>query len=459
MCGIAGYLSDAPREGLDVAVAAMTRTLAHRGPDRQGVWAEGRIALGHRRLSIVDLSAAAAQPMASADGRWVMTYNGEIYNAPALRAALPARNWRSHSDTEALVEAVAAWGVEAAVREADGMFAAALWDRREQVLWLLRDRLGIKPLYFGRCGAGWAFGSELKALHAAPGFVGEMDEAAAAGFLRFAYIPGDRSIWRGVRPLGPGAIARIDGAQVTTSVYWSARETAAAARAAPFAGDDEAAVDALEALLRDTVEGQMVADVPLGVFLSGGVDSSTVAAMMQAAAPGRVRSFSIGFEEAGYDESAHAAAIAAHLGATHTPLTARGADALALIPELPEIYDEPFADSSQIPTLLLSRLTRAHVTVALSGDGGDELFMGYNRHVFAARYGRWFGRAPGLGGLLRAGPTPLLDALGRHLPGAPPQLGSKLRKLGDALSVPAADAHRRLEDGGNIGKIVLRTEG
>ena len=391
MCGIAGLLDLERRSGsqeLEALGRAMAATLNHRGPDAHGVWsdAEAGVALGHTRLSIVDLSPAGAQPMASSCGACVIAYNGEIYNAADLRPELEAcgRRFRGHSDTEVLVEAIAEWGVKAAVERLIGMFAFALWDRRTRTLSLVRDRLGIKPLYFGRQNGRVVFASELKAFEALPGWRPELNRDALAAYLRLAYVPSPHSIYRGIDKLAPGHVARIDAdGKVETSPFWSVEKAAERGKSAPFNVSDREAIDTLELLLGDAVGRRLVADVPLGAFLSGGIDSSTVAAMMRMRSNAAVRTYSIGFMEEGFDEAPHARAVASHLGTAHTELYVSPAEAREVIPDLPTIYDEPFADSSQIPTYLLSKLTRDHVTVALSGDGGDELFAGYTRHRFA----------------------------------------------------------------------------
>ncbi|HEX3159226.1 MAG TPA: asparagine synthase (glutamine-hydrolyzing) [Gemmatimonadaceae bacterium] len=390
MCGIAG-LWTATDLSLDDAVRRMSGSLHHRGPDASGVMvdASAGIGLGHRRLAIVDLSPTGEQPMASARGRYVVVFNGEIYNFPALRRELEGRtSFRGASDTEVLLAAVEAWGVEGAVRRFVGMFAFALWDRAERELYLCRDQLGIKPLYYGWSGGTFLFASELKAFRAFPGFAGEIDRDSVTLLLRHNCIPAPRSIYKDVAKLLPGTLLRLRGAadrEARPVAFWSAREVAERGVASPFTGTPEEAVRQLDELLGEAVALQMVADVPLGAFLSGGVDSSLVVALMQARSSRPIRTFSIGSTDPMYDEAGHAALVARHLGTEHTTLVVRPEDALAVIPKLSTIPDEPFADSSLIPTFLLSELTREHVTVSLSGDGGDELFAGYNRHVWASR--------------------------------------------------------------------------
>lgn len=416
MCGIAGFFGPALEQSQALAVAqAMGDRLIHRGPDAGAVWADGENGVGfaHRRLAIVDLSPAGAQPMASACGRMVICYNGEIYNSAALRQELAdsghCPDWRGHSDTETLVEACAWWGLEQTLPRLIGMFAIALWDRQTRSLTLARDRLGIKPLYWGRCGKTVLFGSELRALKAHPDWQSQINPQAAESLLCFGAVQGDQSIYQAIAPLPPGHwVSLPDSAALPPSrAFWSVSDVFAATATQARRGDGEA-TDALETLLQDAVERRMMADVPLGAFLSGGIDSSLVAALMQRASDRPVRTFSIGFEEADYDESHHAAAVAAHLGTDHTQLRVRAQDALEVVPRLPEIFDEPFADSSQIPTFLVSQLTRQHVTVALSGDGGDELFAGYSRYTTGARLWNRLGSLPAP---LRHAAAGLIDAV------------------------------------------------
>lgn len=425
MCGIAGFLEAERRSGtqaLEAVAGAMAAKLAHRGPDARGTFvdADAGVALSHTRLSIIDLSPAGAQPMASACGRYVITYNGEIYSGPELRPELEAlgHRFRGHSDTEIIVEGIAAWGVRATVERLIGMFAFAVFDRKERRLSLVRDRLGIKPLYWGRQNRRIVFASELKAFEALPEWRPEIDLDALASYLRFAYVPSPHSIYRGIDKLAPGTGVSIEAdGRCDLWTYWSLMEVATRGRAAPLDLGAAEATDALEALLGDAVQRRLVSDVPIGAFLSGGIDSSTVAALMRARSNAPVRTYSIGFAERGYDEAPHARAVAEHLGTEHTELYVSPHEVEGVIPELPTIYDEPFADSSQIPTFLLSKLTRQHVTVALSGDGGDELFAGYNRHRFA-RLLTGTPQAAGKAlacGLSMIGPT-LWDRLFRLLP-------------------------------------------
>ena len=397
MCGFAGFFSGAwPGDAAPLRLKAMTDAIAHRGPDAEGQWldADAAIGLGHRRLAIVELSAAGAQPMLSASGRYVLAFNGEIYNHLDLRAELDksarAPAWRGHSDTETLLAGFDAWGIRATVERAVGMFAFAVWCRQTRALTLGRDRLGEKPLYYGWQGMGRAavflFGSELKALRAHPAFGAHINRDALCLFLRHNNVGGSHSIYEGVHKLLPGSLLTMSQAapDPVIDTYWSAAAVAEQGVAQQFAGSATDAVDALEVLLKDAVRRQMAADVPLGAFLSGGIDSTTVVALMQAQTNRPVKTFSIGFHEAGYNEAVHAKAVAQHLGTEHTEMYVTAEQAMAIIPRLPQLYDEPFADSSQIPTFLVSQLTRQHVTVSLSGDAGDELFCGYNRYPLTA---------------------------------------------------------------------------
>ena len=393
MCGVAGFFSPGGlAHGAAETSGRMADALIHRGPDDAGRWIDqtAGIALAHRRLAVVDLSPAGHQPMVSACGRHVMAFNGEIYNHLALRRELPPTAWRGHSDTETLLNCFANWGVEATLKRTVGMFAIALWDRQTRELTLARDRMGEKPLYYGWQGAGasavFLFGSELKALRANPAFNAEVDRDSLCLYMRHMAVPGSRSIYRGVHKLPPGTlltVSRQAPAPVIRS-YWSGSGAAERGVAHPFSGTTGEAVDALEALLKAAVGQQMMADVPLGAFLSGGVDSSTIVALMQAQSTRPVKTFTIGFHEPGYNEAEHAKAVARHLGTEHTELVVTPEQAMAVIARLPSLYDEPFADSSQIPTFLVSQLARQHVTVSLSGDAGDELFGGYNRYPMTA---------------------------------------------------------------------------
>lgn len=397
MCGITGFLEQGGlRRDWAVTLGVMTDALHRRGPDERGQWADeaAGAALGHRRLSVVELTCLGSQPMRSDSGRYALVYNGEIYNFGELRSELSASGAVFHggSDTEVLLTGAEHWGILATVERAVGMFAFALWDRGEQRLWLGRDRLGEKPLYCGWLGATFLFGSELKALREHPAWRGGVDRNALAAYMRRGYVPGPHSIHPDIRKVTPGEVWEItpqSPGEIRRHTFWAAGAALARARANPFSGRYEHAVDAVDAQLRATVGKQMIADVPLGAFLSGGIDSSLIVAEMQAQSARPVRTFTIGYSEEDYDEAAHARAVARHLGTEHTELRVTPADALAVVPHLPEIYDEPFADASQIPVTLVAALARGSVTVALSGDGGDELFAGYNRYRWApAVWGR-----------------------------------------------------------------------
>ncbi len=405
MCGISGFLDlshgNLASELRSVA-ARMSDRLRHRGPDDAGVWvdAEAGIALSMRRLSILDLSAAGHQPMESASGRYIIVFNGEIYNYEDLRDELlkgdSACSFRGGSDTEVMLAAFEKWGVEQSVRRFNGMFAFAVWDRYDRSLTLGRDRVGEKPLYYYRAGGHFIFGSELKALLAHPSFPGEVDPSAVALFLRYSCIPAPYSIYRNTSKLPPATLLRISARDFESSPlpYWSMREVVDQGVSDPFKGGENEAVEQLDCILRDAVRIRMRSDVPLGAFLSGGIDSSTVVSLMQAQSRERVKTFSIGNHDSELDEAKEASQVARHLGTDHTELYVTPEDAMAIIPSLPRIYDEPFADCSQIPTILVSQLAREHVSVSLSGDGGDELFGGYTRHVWAETLGRPLARLP-----------------------------------------------------------------
>ena len=455
MCGIVGIFSPQFSKGEDLAEVAlsMVRRLRHRGPDDEGVWTDlgSGVALAHRRLSILDLSPAGHQPMASTSGRYVMVFNGEIYNHLEIRRELDEVKWRGHSDTETMLAAIAAWGLERTLRRSVGMFAIALWDRKERTLYLARDRMGEKPLYYGLQSGALLFASELKALRAYPGFRGEVNRQALTLLLRHNAIPAPYSIYQGMYKLLPGTVLKLSLTDVSRNElpvprpYWSIREVAEEGQRNPFTGSDVEAGEELERLLRQSIASQMIADVPLGAFLSGGIDSSSVVALMQAQSGRSVRTFTIGFNEWGYNEAEHARAVAAHLGTEHTELYVSQKEAMEVIPRLPELYDEPFADSSQIPTVLLSELARRHVTVSLSGDGGDELFGGYNRYFWVRNVWRKLGWMPrplraALAGVLTTLPPAAWNAifqqLGCLLPArlryATP--GDKLHKVAEILA-------------------------
>jgi len=403
MCGIVGLWDPQWRQQpaeLCTWVQRMVEAVRHRGPDDSGVWVSptAGLGLGHTRLSVIDLSPAGHQPMVSACGRYVVVYNGEIYNYPDLRRDLEERGHRflGHSDTEVLLAAIAEWGLEKALERLIGMFALAVWDVPRQRLALVRDRLGKKPLYYGWWERKFVFASELKALAQLPGFSPEIHRGALALFLQHNYVPGPWSIYRDIYKLPPGTVLELSepAERPNPQAYWSLQQAAARGMEDPFRGTREEAADELYRLVADAVRRRMIADVPLGAFLSGGIDSSLVVALMQAHSHRPVRTFTIGFEEREYDEAPYAAAVARHLGTDHTEQYVRAREAWAVIPRLPEIYDEPFGDSSAVPTFLVSELARRHVTVVLSGDGGDELFGGYQRYLHIGRLWRALGRVP-----------------------------------------------------------------
>lgn len=418
MCGIVGFFDCSKEMGpqsLEGVIRKMSDRLYHRGPDDVGAWVDPDvgIALGHRRLSIVDLSPLGRQPMESENGRYITVFNGEIYNYKIVRQELERNNlsnFRSHSDTEVLLAAVEAWGIEAAVQRFTGMFAFGIWDRCEHKLYLGRDRLGEKPLYYGWLGKTLVFASELKALRAHPEFRADIDRNVMALYLRYNYIPAPFSIYEGIYKLLPGSIVTVDagGLPSLPSPYWSLKTAINRGIENPFQGDPETAVSVLDSLLKDSVKQQMIADVPLGAFLSGGIDSSTVVALMQAQSMVPVKTFTIGFAEKDYNEAEYAKAVASHLNTEHTELYVSPQQAMEVIPKLPYIYDEPFSDSSQIPTFLVSALARQHVTVCLSGDGGDELFGGYKRYLISKQMWNIFKRVPGVG---RAAVKKLIESI------------------------------------------------
>ncbi|MGZ3321091.1 MAG: asparagine synthase (glutamine-hydrolyzing) [Xanthobacteraceae bacterium] len=461
MCGIAGMVdwrAATPADALRSIAEAMIETVRHRGPDAGEVWveAEGGVALGQRRLAIIDLSPGGAQPMHSADRRFVITFNGEIYNYRDIRGELQAAGhpMRSDSDTEVLLEACALWGVEAAIERAIGMFAFALWDRKTRSLILARDRLGIKPLYYAATPERVLFASQLKAFRPTPHWKPTIDADAVVGYLRHAYIAQPRTIYREAEKLAPGHILTLrEGSMPSPKCFWDLRGIAIAGqRRNDPAPDAQEATDRLDGLLRDSVKLRMIADVPLGAFLSGGIDSSTVVALMQAQSTRPVKTFSIGFHEGGYDEAHCAKQVAAHLGTDHTEFYVEPRHALEVIPYLADWFDEPFADPSQIPTYLVSELTRKHVTVALSGDGGEELFAGYNRYVWAERLARAVNLVPrplrgASATALRALAPQTWNRLFAFVPASwrPALPGDKLHKITTLLDNPQPDAiYRRL---------------
>lgn len=453
MCGFAGffYSSNFPAEA-EQLLLAMGQAIETRGPDSAGIWFdnEDRIGLSHRRLAILDLSEAGAQPMQSASGRYVISFNGEIYNHLDIRAELelvmPQRQWQGHSDTETLLAAIEQWGLAATLKQCIGMFALALWDNQTKQLSLVRDRLGEKPLYFGWQGEVLLFGSELKALHQHPGFAAEINRDALCLLMRHNYIPAPHSIYINIAKLLPGTIATINSGskQITTTNYWSALDSRNDEDDKP--GSEQQYLDNLEQILKSAVKRQMMSDVPLGAFLSGGIDSSLIVALMQSQTEQKVKTFSIGFTQKQYNEAEFAAAVATHLGTEHQELYVSEQDILALVPELADIYDEPFADSSQLPTYLVCQMARQHVTVALSGDGGDELFCGYTRYTAAQRLWRRLARLPlwlrsSAAFLLRFIPVKWLNSLTVLLPKrfGINLLGDKLHKAAGLLRTQSFD--------------------
>ncbi|MEZ5503149.1 MAG: asparagine synthase (glutamine-hydrolyzing) [Halioglobus sp.] len=455
MCGLVGFIGGTHvADGCDVMLRRMSDTLRHRGPDDGGYWydADSRVGIGHRRLAIVDLSAAGHQPMTSASGRYVIAFNGEIYNHAQLRSEIgdcgaDGTRWRGHSDTETLLAGIERWGIEQTLAKVVGMFAIALWDGQARQLTLARDRLGEKPLYYGFQNNTFLFGSELKALRAHPDFAGEIDRDVLCLYLRHCYIPAPYAIYRGIHKLWPGTYIQLRlGSRnellplTQPKAYWRLEDAVERGLREPFVGTEEEAIALLHDQLRQSVALQMVADVPLGAFLSGGVDSSTVVGLMQAQSPRPVKTFSIGFNEPGFDESSFAGAVAGHLGTDHTALRVTSADALDTIPSLGSTYDEPFADASQIPTFLVAQLARQQVTVSLSGDGGDELFCGYHSYALAHRWQR-IARLPRAlrktaGGLLKATAPAHWHELTARIRGSlstPGNLGQRLDNLANRL--------------------------
>ncbi|MBM3632960.1 MAG: asparagine synthase (glutamine-hydrolyzing) [Alphaproteobacteria bacterium] len=455
MCGIAGFITPGLTNAMTLMrhVSDMTTAIVYRGPDDEGTWVDGPagLALGHRRLAIQDLSPAGHQPMISHCERWVMVYNGETYSNAELRPLLEARGvvFRGHSDTEVMLEAIAAWGIEEAVKKFIGMFAFALWDRKELNLYLVRDRLGIKPLYWGKSGTTFLFGSELKALQAYPDFHPKLNYQALAAYLKHAYVPSPLSIYEGVHKLPPGTIlCRTPDGLVTQKPFWTLEEVITKGISSLKATPDhspESALNELELLLNDAVTRRMISDVPLGTFLSGGIDSSLVTAIAQKNSSRPIQTFTIGFDEKDYNEAPYARAVAEHLGTDHTALLVTPRRILDVIPRLPHLYDEPFADSSQIPTFLVSQLARQSVTVALSGDGGDEIFGGYTRYMWGNTLQKISSRVPfcgDLANLLAMIPPSSWDLLSYLIPASkrPPKLGHKIHKLARSLKAKSPEA-------------------
>ncbi|MCB1277434.1 asparagine synthase (glutamine-hydrolyzing) [Prosthecobacter sp.] len=456
MCGIAGFFAPAqsrPSHEMDAIVTAMTDAIVLRGPDDAGAWVDSTngIALGHRRLSILDLSPLGHQPMDSADGRFVIVFNGEIYNFQDLRAELEplGHSWRGHSDTEIMLAAFCQWGVVEATKRFNGMFAFAVWDRQERVMHLARDRMGEKPLYYGWVGETFVFASELKAIQRFPGFNASVDREALTSLLRFNYIPDPLCIYQGFKKLPPATMLTLKSPseRPQPNCYWSLPRVVEHGLDHPFTGTEAEAIDAFEALLKKAVGMRMISDVPLGAFLSGGIDSSLIVAMMQAQSARPVRTFTIGFHEKQYNEAEVAKSVAAHLGTEHTEMYVTGEDALNVIPQLPALYDEPFADYSQIPTHLVCKMARQHVTVALSGDAGDELFGGYERYAMGRSIWDRISWMPPVMKRLTAEaltllPPGVMNTVGakllpkrlRHIP-----VGDKLHKLAEVVAAPGVE--------------------
>jgi asparagine synthase (glutamine-hydrolysing) len=462
MCGIAGLLDPDGATGaeeLNHLASAMAATLTHRGPDDAGCWVDARvgIALAHRRLEVVGRGAQGHQPMASASGRWIVDYNGELYNAGPVRTALHAAGVivRGTSDTEVLVESLDRWGLVETLDRVEGMFAFAAWDAHQRLLHLVRDRFGEKPLYYGWTNGRFVFASELKAFHALDGFRPAVDRSSVACQLQLSCIPAPFCIYEGFAKLRPGTVATVAGsvragAMPAQRPYWSADQAIEAARRLPPLSNDAEAVHTVESALSAAVAARMVADVPVGALLSGGIDSSLIVALMQQHSTLPVRTFTVAFSEESFDESAAAAAVAAHLGTEHTTVEMPAADVLAVVPQLAEIWDEPFSDSSQLPTHLVAAVARRSVTVALSGDGGDELFAGYNRHVWLDRVWRWAAPLPAglrgrVGDAIRLVPPGAVDGAAARLP---PRWrvrlpATKASKVGRVLAAPSVEAAYR----------------
>ncbi len=460
MCGLTGFLAAGENSSyaeMEQSLLSMRTSLLHRGPDDAGLWADTNsgIWMGHQRLAIVDLTRTGLQPMKSASGRYIIVFNGEIYNHMMLRQMLENSgknpNWHGHSDTESLIAGFDAWGIRETIEKTIGMFAFAVWDRRTSSLTLGRDRIGEKPLYYGWQGQGksavFLFGSELKALRAHPAFEGKISRNAISLQMRYKYIPAPYSIYEGIKKLLPGSLLTVSLQQrePEVSTFWSSVEVAIGGMENRFLGDYKQAIDEMELLLKDAICNQMTAEVPLGAFLSGGIDSSTVVALMQAQSSRPIKTFTIGFNEEGYDEAVNSKAVARHLGTEHTELYVEAEQARSVIPLLSSLYDEPFSDSSQIPTFLVSKLAQQHVKISLSGDGGDELFCGYNRYLLTRKLGQMLANIPmplrkfaglGLTSVSAEKWNMLGNALARIFPQSLkfPQLGDKLQKLAEVLA-------------------------
>ncbi|MES2288358.1 MAG: asparagine synthase (glutamine-hydrolyzing) [Pseudomonadota bacterium] len=460
MCGIAGHIDGRARRSHDANLRiarAMASALQHRGPDGSGVWGDQttQVYLAHRRLSIIDLSEAGAQPMATPDGRGHLSYNGEVYNAASLRPALEGVGYRfrGHSDTEVILYGCHHWGVVETARKLWGMFAFAYWDQEKRKLWLVSDRLGKKPIYWMKAGGSFAFASELRPMLLHPEAPRGIDRSSVAEYLRTGCIGSPHSIIEGISKIEPGTVVTISPGQgeIRTETYWTLEHALERGHANEFIGTPHDAAAEAEALIADATRIRLASDVPLGAFLSGGIDSSVVTAMMQAQGGGVTRTFSIGYEHSDYDEGEDAARVAAHLGTNHTRFTLGAADVLGVIPSIPQIFDEPFADASQIPTYIVSKLARQHVTVALTGDGGDEVFAGYNRHAAAGGLLAQLGRLP----------RPLRSAMARSMTALTPAqwravfkvvpkgkrprtVGEKIHKLAPLLSLEGREQYRHV---------------
>lgn len=439
MCGIVGFLgSDLFTDKIQQeTLIKMSDQIYSRGPDSSGIWIDSssRIGLAHRRLAIVDLSEAGHQPMSSSSNRFVITYNGEIYNSKEIKDELVkidcAPTWRGHSDTEILLAGFDAWGIKNTICRLTGMFAIAIWDRELKQLTLVRDRVGEKPLYYGWQGSGsnkvFLFGSELKSLKKHPQFNNKIDRGSLALYMRYSYVPTPYSIYEGIKKLEPGTILTVSlDNHHSQKKYWDANEVAKKGFESPFDGSVTEVTNNLKTALEKTISKQMMADVPLGAFLSGGIDSSTVVALMQAQSSSAIKTFTIGFKEDGYNEAEYAKLVAKHIGTDHTELYVSSQDALDVVPKLPNLYCEPFADSSQIPTFLVSTLARQHVKVSLSGDGGDEIFCGYNRYLFADKL--WRG--------LKITPSPVRKFIGETVYSFPDAIWRKTFKILNAITPP-----------------------
>lgn len=437
MCGIVGFFDPARTGDTDfmrATVRVMRDTLIHRGPDDSGIWVDtaAGIALGHRRLSIIDLSREGHQPMVSGSGRYVIVYNGEVYNSPALRHELGQKGYdfRGHSDTETILCAIEVWGLEKALVRFIGMFALAVWDCEEKTLVLVRDRIGIKPLYYGWESGVFLFASELKAIKAYPSFNASISRDSLTLLLRHNCIPAPYSIYQGISKLLPGHILRISqmdvenyNLEVKQQIFWNPKDVGEKRQSGIFEENESDAVAELDSLMRDAVRIRMLSDVPLGAFLSGGIDSSTIVALMQTQSLGSVKTFTIGFEDENYDEAKQARAVAGHLGTDHTELYVTHREAMDVIPRLAQLYDEPFGDSSQIPTFLIAEMTRRHVSVCLSGDGGDELFGGYNRHFWGPEIWDRMDRIP----------APLRSLVSKGMEAVPPHIWDSVYGLTESV--------------------------